>query len=188
MYSADELVVVDRGRLVVVMLHVVFGDLEGGVVGQLAGRIVVPDMLERLESVPGGVDDRQAAVESAVPGKQLVFRGVGIVLQVPELGDGELAADELLEVIGGGIDVVKQLEAVVSVDVFSSLKLRLGQVVLGGLAPGRAFAVLGDLGECFLGFREVALLEQLLGGFELGIGLGILGRLGDRAASRRSPG
>ena len=47
----DELVVVHRGGFVVVMLHVVFGDLERGIVGQLAGRIVVPDVLEGLEGV-----------------------------------------------------------------------------------------------------------------------------------------
>ncbi len=74
---------------------------------------------------------------------------------------------------------MKFLEVVVGIDIFSALKLGLGQVVLGRLAPGRALAVLGDLGEFFLCLRELALLEELLGGLQLGFRLGIFGGLGD---------
>ncbi len=93
-------------------------------------------------------------------GSNFVLGCLGVVLKHPELGDGVFAADQLVEVVGGGIVGVQLLETVVSVDVFAALILRLGQVILGGLAPGGALAVLGDLGECFFGLRELALLER----------------------------
>ena len=56
----DELVVVDRGRLVVVALHVIIGDLEHGIVGQRAVRVVMADVLECLQPGPPGVDAEAA--------------------------------------------------------------------------------------------------------------------------------
>ena len=63
------------------------------------------------------------------------------------------------------------------VDELAALVLRLGQVKLGLLAPGGPLAVLGDLGEGGLGLVELALLEEALGGLELGVGLGVLAGL-----------
>ena len=74
-------------------------------------------MLEGLEGRALRVDERQAAVEAAVPGDEFVLGGLGVGLSEPELGDLVLAADQLVHVLGGGIVFFQQLVAVVSIDV-----------------------------------------------------------------------
>ena len=67
-WSVDELVVVERGGLVVAVGHVVVGDPEHGVVGERAGRVVVADVLEGLEGVALGVEQGLLAGEAGVQG------------------------------------------------------------------------------------------------------------------------
>ena len=76
----DELVVVERGRLVVAAGHVLVGDLEHGVVGERAGRVVVADVLEGLQAGAARVDQRLLAGEPGVPGQLLLGLGLGVAL------------------------------------------------------------------------------------------------------------
>ena len=172
-WLGDELVVIDRGRLVVVALHVVVGDLEHGVVGQRAVRVVMAHVLEGLQPGPPGVDERLLAGEPRVPGELLFRLGLGIALREPHLGQRVLAADQLVPELGAGVVGVEPLEAVVGLDVLLLLVLALGHVILDVLAPVRSLSLLGDLGERRLGLGELPLLEELEGVVELLVGLGV---------------
>ena len=133
--SVEELVVVDGGGLVVAGGVVVVGGPEGGVVGQRALGVVEPDVVEGLDGVAGGVDQRLPAVEAGLPGQRL---GLGVLGGEPELGDLVLAGDELVDVLGAGVLLDQELVAVVGLDVLLAAELGLGQAVLGLLAPGGA--------------------------------------------------
>ena len=113
----------------------------------------------------------------AVPGELLVLGGFGVGLGEPELGDLVLACDQLFHVLAGGVVLVQHLEAVVSTEIVLPLELGLGEVVLAVFADGRPLAVLGDLGEFLLGLGEFSLLEEGVGGVELGFGHRVLGGL-----------
>ncbi len=142
------------------MRHVVAGDSHGGVVRQRAGGIILANVLEGLECVSLGIDEWKATVKAPVPRDDLVFGRFGVVLCEPEKGDLVLAADELVHMLGRGIVLFEQLEAVVGIDVLLALKLGLGEIVLTIFADRRALAFLGDLGEFLFRLGELALLKQ----------------------------
>ena len=162
-WLGDELVVVDRGRFVVLALHVIIGDLEHGVVGQRAVRVVMANVLEGLQPGPTGIDQRLLAGEARVPGELLFRLGLGIALRKPHLCQRVLAADQLVTELGAGIIGEQPLEAVVGLDILLLLVLAFGHVILRLLAPVCALSLLGDLDERRLGLGELALLEELEG-------------------------
>src|SRR3954468_3804962 len=105
---------------------------------------MVAYVLERLEAGAPGVQKRQFASETRVPGKLLHGLGLGIALGEPHLRQGVFSAHQLVEEFGSGVIGEELLEAVIGADVFLALVLRFGNIILGLLAPVRSLAVLGN--------------------------------------------
>ena len=138
------------------------GDPEHGIVGERSGRVVVPDVLECLEGITLGVEQGLLAGEAGVPGELLLGLCLGVGLCQPLLGDGVLAADELVEEFGARVIGDELLVGGMGVDELAALVQRLGKVVLGLLAPGGPLPLPGDLGEDGLGPFGLQLGEEAL--------------------------
>jgi hypothetical protein len=118
-----------RGRVELVSLHIIIRDLDGCIVRERTGCIIVPDVLESFQGEFPWGEKRESAVESSDPEEFLVGGGLGINLGDPELCDLVLARDKILDIAGPRVFGVKALEAREGSEVLLSLILALGKVI-----------------------------------------------------------